>query len=350
MDLSSLHLLDPVFIDSVRESVTQAVHALVWAPDPGAGDCSMNDSGMGDFVPADHGDSDSGQVELAQDKTPDKAGEKPGGDKPSTDKAPDKPGEKPSTTPPERRVVDGSLEKKDVPGAGGPSAGVDFSIWGIVSRADPVAKVVIALLTVASIWSWAIIFEKIIALRAVNARSDKFEDRFWSGGSVDSLFDEVGRRPNSPMAALFAAAMREWRQSTTPDHTGQQTILGGVKERIERVMHVTLGREMARLQRNVGFLATVGATAPFIGLFGTVWGIMSAFQGIALQKNTNLATVAPGISEALFATALGLLAAIPAVIGYNRFAGELDRYAYRLEGFTGEFTAIVSRQLEGGAR
>ena len=346
MDLSSLHLFDPVIIDSVRESVTQAVHALVWAPDPGAGDCSMSDSGMEDFVPADHGDGDSGQVELAQDKTP----EKPA-DKPSTEKTPDKPGDKPSTTPPERRVVDGSLEKKDVPGAAGPSAaGVDFSIWGIVSRADPVAKVVITLLTVASVWSWAIIFEKIIALRAVNARSDKFEDRFWSGGSVDSLFDEVGRRPNSPMAALFAAAMREWRQSTTPDHTGQQTILGGVKERIERVMHVTLGREMARLQRNVGFLATVGATAPFIGLFGTVWGIMNAFQGIALQKNTNLATVAPGISEALFATALGLLAAIPAVIAYNRFAGELDRYAHRLEGFTGEFTAIVSRQLEGGAR
>ncbi|MGH7006263.1 MAG: protein TolQ, partial [Alphaproteobacteria bacterium] len=283
-----------------------------------------------------HSHTDSGGtdgVELAQDKAP----ENP---------AP----EKPTTTPPEKRVVEGEIDKKDTPGAGGPTSTVDFSIWAIIARADPIAKAVIALLTVASVWSWAIIFEKIIALRAVNARSDKFEDQFWSGGSVDSLYDEVGRRPNSPMAALFAAAMREWRQSTTPDHNGQQTILGGVKERIERVMHVTLGREMARLERNVGFLATVGSTAPFVGLFGTVWGIMTAFQHIAVQKNTNLATVAPGISEALFATALGLLAAIPAVIAYNRFSGELDRYAHRLEGFTGEFTAIVSRQLEGGAR
>jgi biopolymer transport protein TolQ len=329
MDLSGLPLFDPILIDSVRDTlaaardhVAGAVHALApgWVPDG-------TDPGPG---------GDEGGVELAQ-ATPDKPAEKPG--------------DKPSELPPEKRVMEGSLEKKDAPGAGGPSAvGVDFSIWGIVARADPIAKVVIAILSVASVWSWAIIFEKLIALRSVNARSDKFEDRFWSGGSVDSLYDEVGRRPNSPMAALFASAMREWRQSTTPDHTGQQTILGGVKERIERVMHVTLGREMARLERNVGFLATVGSTAPFIGLFGTVWGIMNSFQYIAVQKNTNLATVAPGISEALFATALGLLAAIPAVIAYNRFSGELDRYAHRLEGFTGEFTAIVSRQLEGGVR
>jgi biopolymer transport protein TolQ len=333
MDLSGLHLFDPILIDSVRDTfhaardqLAGAVHALApsWMPDAGAfGGDYGGDPSAGDAP---------GHVELAETTTP------------------EKPGEKPSTTPPDKKVVEGSLERKDTPGAGGPSSTVDFSIWGIISRADPIAKVVIAILSVASVWSWAIIFEKIIALRSVNARSDKFEDRFWSGGSVDSLFDEVGRRPNSPMAALFAAAMREWRQSTAPDHTGQQTILGGVKERIERVMHVTLGREMARLERNVGFLATVGATAPFIGLFGTVWGIMNSFQHIAIQKNTNLATVAPGISEALFATALGLLAAIPAVIAYNRFSGELDRYAHRLEGFTGEFTAIVSRQLEGGVR
>jgi biopolymer transport protein TolQ len=341
MDLSSFHLIDPAVLESVRETVTHAVHAVLpaWSGDPGAPDFGAPDFGAADLgapVPAawhapDAHDAPDG-IELAQDKAP--------------EKAPDTP---PSTTPPEKKVVETDIAKKDTPGAGGPSS-VDFSIWGIVSRADPIGKAVIALLTVASVWCWAIIFEKIIALRAVNARSDKFEDQFWSGGSVDTLYDDVGRRPNSPIAALFAAAMREWRQSTTPDHTGQQTILGGVKERIERVMHVTLGREMARLERNVGFLATVGATAPFIGLFGTVWGIMNAFQGIAIQKNTNLATVAPGISEALFATALGLLAAIPAVIAYNRFSGELDRYAHRLEAFTGEFTAIVSRQIEGGVR
>jgi len=333
MDLSGLHLLDPAVFDSVRETVAHAVHAVLpaWSADP----AGMDPAGADSFG----WQTDADGVELAQDKAP----EKPPGDKPAA--------EKPPTTPPDRKVVETDIAKKDTPGASGPSAaGIDFSIWGIVMRADPIGKAVIALLTVASVWSWAIIFEKIIALRAVNARSDKFEDQFWSGGSVDTLYDEVGRRPNSPIAALFAAAMREWRQSTTPDHTGQQTILGGVKERIERVMHVTLGREMGRLERNVGFLATVGSTAPFIGLFGTVWGIMSAFQGIAVQKNTSLATVAPGISEALFATALGLLAAIPAVIAYNRFSGELDRYAHRLEGFTGEFTAIVSRQIEGGVR
>ncbi|HEY7608908.1 MAG TPA: protein TolQ [Alphaproteobacteria bacterium] len=341
MDLSGLHLLDPVVIDSVRDTlftardhVVSAAHSLVaaWIPDGGdVGADPQPDFGQHHYAHGGAVDDGRGQVDLAEAPA-------------------EKPADKPPTVPPEKRVTEGSLERKDVPGAGGPSSSVDFSIWGIVSRADPVAKVVIAILSVASVWSWAIIFEKIIALRSVNGRSDKFEDRFWSGGSVDSLFDEVGRRPNSPMAALFAAAMREWRQSTTPDHTGQQTILGGVKERIERVMHVTLGREMSRLERNVGFLATVGATAPFIGLFGTVWGIMNSFQHIAIQKNTNLATVAPGISEALFATALGLLAAIPAVIAYNRFSGELDRYAHRLEGFTGEFTAIVSRQLEGGVR
>lgn len=329
MDLSGLQLLDPAVVDSVRATIGHAVHAIMPAWN---GDFSPPDSfdWQAEWASPDH---DPGGIELAQDKPA----------------AP--PGEKPSTTPPDRKVVETDIAKKDTPGAGGPStSAIDFSIWGIVMRADPIGKAVIALLTVASVWSWAIIFEKIIALRAVNSRSDKFEDQFWSGGSVDTLYEEVGRRPNSPIAALFAAAMREWRQSTAPDHTGQQTILGGVKERIERVMHVTLGREMGRLERNVGFLATVGSTAPFIGLFGTVWGIMNSFQGIAVQKNTNLATVAPGISEALFATALGLLAAIPAVIAYNRFSGELDRYAHRLEGFTGEFTAIVSRQIEGGVR
>jgi biopolymer transport protein TolQ len=340
MDLSGLQLLDAAVVDSVRATIGHAVHAIMpaWSGDfspPDSLDWQAGDWQPGDWASPGHDPgADTGGVELAQDKpaTP-----------PDAEKAP--------TTPPDKKVIESDIAKKDTPGAGGPTAAhVDFSIWSIILRADPIGKAVIALLTVASVWSWAIIFEKIIALRAVNSRSDKFEDRFWSGGSVDTLYDEVARKPNSPIAALFAAAMREWRQSTAPDHTGQQTILGGVKERIERVMHVTLGREMGRLERNVGFLATVGSTAPFIGLFGTVWGIMNAFQGIAVQKNTNLATVAPGISEALFATALGLVAAIPAVIAYNRFSSELDRYAHRLEGFTGEFTAIVSRQIEGGVR
>ncbi len=312
MDPIGFLLFDTVLIDGARDALANAVQAFSPAY----------------FDPA--AEAGHGEVELAQ------AG-------PRVE-------DKPSPAPP-GKVTESSVDVKNAPGAGTTSAvAIDFSVWGIIVRADPITKAVIVILTLASIWSWAIIFEKFLALRSVNLRSDKFEDRFWSGGSVDSLYEDIAKRPNNPMAALFAAAMREWRQSTTPDASGQQTILVGVKERLERVMHVTLGREMSRLQRHVGFLATVGATAPFIGLFGTVWGIMNSFQSIAIQKNTNIAAVAPGISEALFATALGLIAAIPAVIGYNRFAGELDRYAHRLEAFTGEFTAIVSRQLEGGRR
>ena len=227
-----------------------------------------------------------------------------------------------------------------------PSSTVDFSIWGIISRADPIAKVVIAILSVASVWSWAIIFEKIIALRSVNGRSDKFEDRFWSGGSVDSLFDEVGRRPNSPMAALFAAAMREWRRSAAKGLLGTAVMRASLQQRIERVMNVTVGREMERLERFMSYLATVGSTAVFVGLFGTVWGIMNSFQSIAASKNTSLAVVAPGIAEALFATAIGLVAAIPATIFYNKFAAEVNKQAQRMEGFADEFSAILSRQID----
>lgn len=308
MDLSGLHLFDPTLVDSVRHTVAAAqdqiagaLHALApgWVPDGG------------DYGSPDPGDG--GRIDTVE-----------------------APGEKPSTVPPDKKVVEGSLEKKDTPGAGSPTSSVDFSIWGIVSRADPIAKAVIAILSVASVWSWAIIFEKVIALRAVNSRSDKFEDRFWSGGSVDQLFDEVGRRPNSPMAALFAAAMREWRQSTTPDHTGHQTILGGVKERIERVMHVTLGREMSRLERNVGFLATVGATAPFIGLFGTVVGIINAFKGISTEKSTGLGAVAGGISEALVATAFGLFVAIPAVMMFNYFTNRVESFDVEMDNSSSE--------------
>ncbi len=313
MDVSALSYFDPILLHSLGDSLAAAGDAARALYD-----------GVGGPGSADY--------ELAQSTPPVS-------------------GEKPSTTPPERKVGETPVDTKNVPGAGNaPAAGVDFSIWGIVKRADAVGKTVIGILVIASVWSWAIIIEKWLAVAAVNRRSDKFEERFWSGGSVDTLYEDVSKRPDSPMAALFAAAMREWRQSTSSDSSGQQTLLGGVKERIERVMNVTLGREMTRLNRHVGFLATVGSTAPFIGLFGTVWGIMHSFHEIAAQKNTNLATVAPGISEALFATALGLAAAIPAVVAYNRYVNQLDRYAHRLEGFTGEFSAIVSRQVESGAR
>jgi biopolymer transport protein TolQ len=223
----------------------------------------------------------------------------------------------------------------------------DFSILAIFLRADVIVKMVVAILVVASVWSWGVIFEKWLLLRRVNVRSNRFEQQFWSGGSVDDLYEEVGNRPSSPMAAVFGAAMREWRRSTGTNG-GPPKLMPGLGERIDRVMQVTLNREMGRIERYLGSLASVGSTAPFIGLFGTVWGIMNAFHHIALQKNANLVTVAPGISEALFATALGLVAAIPAVLAYNKLSTDFDRYAHRLEGFAGEFSAIVSRELESG--
>jgi biopolymer transport protein TolQ len=223
----------------------------------------------------------------------------------------------------------------------------DFSILAIFLRADVIVKMVVAILVVASVWSWGVIFEKWLLLRRVNPRSNKFEQEFWSGGSVDDLYEKVGSKPTSPMAAVFAAAMREWRRSTGTSG-GPPKLSPGLGERIDRVMQVTLNREMGRIERYLGSLASVGSTAPFIGLFGTVWGIMNSFHHIALAKNASLVTVAPGISEALFATALGLVAAIPAVLAYNKLSTDFDRYAHRLEGFQGEFSAIVSRELESG--
>ncbi len=221
-----------------------------------------------------------------------------------------------------------------------------MTVWGLFLQADIIVKAVIVLLVLASFWSWAIIFEKVLRMRRLRALADEFEDSFWSGGSLDDLYEELDNRPSDPMAAIFVSAMREWRRSTTGIGLKAERLKAGLKERIERIMDITLGREMQRLEKQMIFLASVGSSAPFIGLFGTVWGIMNAFTSIAAAKNTTLAVVAPGIAEALFATALGLVAAIPAVIGFNKLSTDLGRYSGRLEAFAGEFTAILSRQLE----
>jgi biopolymer transport protein TolQ len=228
----------------------------------------------------------------------------------------------------------------------GSIAATDFSLWGLFLKADLLVKAVMLVLVGASFWCWAIIFEKGIRFRRLRAQADAFEDSFWSGGSLEELFDKIGTRPDHPMELLFVSAMREWRRSTSKGLVGEDFLRAGIKDRIVQVMHITLTREFERLGRCMGFLATVGSTAPFVGLFGTVWGIMNSFQAIALTKNTNLAVVAPGIAEALFATALGLIAAIPAVVAYNKFSTDLGRYTIRLEGFVGEFSAILSRQLD----
>lgn len=208
--------------------------------------------------------------------------------------------------------------------------------------ASPVVKAVMIGLLLASVWSWAIIIEKIFAFRRARFEADKFEQLFWSGQSLDELYATLSRGKTITMGALFVAAMREWKRSVE----GNIRALGGIQMRVEKVMDVTIAREMERLDRRLLFLATVGSTAPFVGLFGTVWGIMTSFQAIAVSKNTNLAVVAPGIAEALFATALGLLAAIPAVIFYNKFQADSAQISHRLEAFADEFAAIVSRQID----
>jgi biopolymer transport protein TolQ len=225
----------------------------------------------------------------------------------------------------------------------GTAAG-DLSIWGLFVQADIVVKLVMVLLVFASVWVWAIVFEKLTSLRRANRAADAFEDRFWSGGSLDELYEEEGTKPVHPMAAVFGAAMSEWRRSLRV--AGADFSRSGVRDRVERAMNVTVQREMDRMERWMIFLASVGSTAPFIGLFGTVWGIMHSFSAIAEMHNTNLAVVAPGIAEALFATAIGLVAAIPAVLAYNAISNDLARFASRLEGFGTEFGAILSRQSE----
>ncbi|MBO6946919.1 MAG: protein TolQ [Rhodospirillales bacterium] len=224
------------------------------------------------------------------------------------------------------------------------SVGADqFAVMSMFLRADIVVKSVMVMLVLASIWCWAIIFEKLLTVRRLNKRSDEFEQAFWSGKSLDDLFDRVASNPRDPMAAVFSAAMREWRRVSG---SGSHGIRAGLSDRIDRVMQITVHREMDRAEKYMTFLATTGATAPFVGLFGTVWGIMHSFQSIAISSNTSLAVVAPGIAEALFATALGLLAAIPAVVAYNKLSRDLDRYAGRLESFAGEFSAILSREMD----
>jgi len=223
-----------------------------------------------------------------------------------------------------------------------PDAAVDLSILQLFLNAHIVVQIVIVGLLAASIWSWAIIIEKFFMFAKARKETDKFEQVFWSGQSLDELYQALAQRRNVGMAALFVAAMREWKRS----FEGSARSFGGLQMRIEKVMEVTIAREVERLESRLLVLATVGSAGPFIGLFGTVWGIMTSFQSIAASKNTSLAVVAPGIAEALFATALGLVAAIPATIFYNKFASQVNKQAQRLEGFADEFAAILSRQID----
>ncbi|MGR3490920.1 MAG: protein TolQ [Shimia sp.] len=224
----------------------------------------------------------------------------------------------------------------------GHDMGTDLSLWGLFNAATPLVQVVMLGLVVLSVWSWAIIINKTLAYRAARRRAAKFDKQFWSGEPLDELYDQLGAEPKSAAERVFVAGMTEWRRS----HREDGAMIPGAQSRIERSMDVAILKETDRLQKGLPILASIGSTAPFIGLFGTVWGIMNAFIGIAEQQNTNLAVVAPGIAEALLATGLGLLAAIPAVVAYNKFATDADRILSGFEAFSDEFSTILSRQLD----
>lgn len=218
-----------------------------------------------------------------------------------------------------------------------------ISIVSLFVRADAIVKAVFVLLVLASLWSWAIIINKWMALGTLKRRASKFERTFWSGLSLDELYQQFSQRNDHPFAAIFTSALREWRRAFEGGPP-RESLLSGVKDRIDKAMNVTIQRETEGIERQLGFLATVGATAPFVGLFGTVWGIMIAFQGLSNVKEATIAMVAPGISEALIATAMGLFAAIPAVWAYNRYSTKLERVTTRFDTFVEEFSSILQRQ------
>lgn len=219
---------------------------------------------------------------------------------------------------------------------------VDVSLWGLFMEAGLIVKLVMIGLLLASVWSWAIIVDKSLLYARTKRQLDRFEKVFWSGQSLEELYRTLSDRSPTGMGALFVAAMREWKRSFERGANSQI----GLQTRIDKVLDVSLSREAERLEKRLIFLATVGSAAPFIGLFGTVIGIMTSFQAIAGSKSTNLAVVAPGIAEALLATALGLLAAIPATVFYNKLSTDVAKITTRLEGFADEFSAILSRQID----
>ncbi|MFD1508750.1 protein TolQ [Lacimonas salitolerans] len=219
---------------------------------------------------------------------------------------------------------------------------IDFSMWSLFARSTLTVKLVMISLIIASFWSWSIIVQKLISYRKARAEAAVFDQAFWSGEPLDELFDQIGAEPSGRSERVFAAGMIEWRRS----HRQDGGLIAGAQARIDRSMDVAIAKEAEKLQSGLSILATVGSVTPFVGLFGTVWGIMHSFIGIAEQQNTSLAVVAPGIAEALLATGLGLLAAIPAVIFYNKLSADSDRIVASYEAFADEFATILSRQLD----
>jgi biopolymer transport protein TolQ len=226
------------------------------------------------------------------------------------------------------------------------SENIDFSMFALFMSADYVVKTVIIILVIASIYSWSIIVAKILRLRQLKQMEKEFEEIFWSGNSFEDLYETLNFNRLDPKSKIFCAAISEWKKSRPSLDSQTNSNLESLKDRMQRSMIVTFNKESEVIEKNLTFLATSGSTAPFIGLFGTVWGIMNSFKSIAVAQNTNLSVVAPGIAEALFATALGLFVAIPAVVAYNKISNDLSKYFISLETFMDEFTTIFFRQLE----
>lgn len=226
------------------------------------------------------------------------------------------------------------------------AAAGQFSLTTLFWETDLIIKADILAVIFMSVWSWAIIFEKIYLLHSVKEAAKRFQAQFWSGASLDEMFDKLEKKPFrlDPMSAIFVAAMREWRRSSKTLSTGLHGT--SLQQRIERVMQICLDREMERIEKRMTFLASTSSVAPFLGLFGTVWGIINSFSAISATSAASLTVMARGISEALFTTALGLMAAIPAVLAYNKFSSDINRYAQELENFAGEFGTILSRQID----
>ena len=214
----------------------------------------------------------------------------------------------------------------------GLASNTDFSLVSLFLRADVIVKSVMIILVAFSIYSWAIIFDKIRLFRKINKSAEEFEEKFWKSKSAETFYNNLPSATNDPMAEVFKSSMQMVMKSRSKSN---------LSERLEGVLEANIEKQMTNVDKNYTFLATVGSTAPFIGLFGTVWGIMNSFQSIAISRNTSLAIVAPGIAEALFATALGLLAAIPAVIAYNKFSNDSKKYSQKLENFSKRFISII---------
>src|SRR5215471_7869051 len=234
------------------------------------------------------------------------------------------------------------MNPADISSSVAPLTSSNLSLFHLFWHAHWIVESVMVGLLICSVWVWAIALNKTLLFKRIRKAGDQFEQAFWSGQSLEELYRTLSAKPEHSTGVLFVAAMREWKRS----FEGHARSFAGLQMRIEKVMDVAIAREIEHMERRLLVLATVGSAGPFIGLFGTIWGIMTSFQSIAASKNTSLAVVAPGIAEALFATAIGLVAAIPATIFYNKFSSEVNRQAQRLEGFADEFTAILSRQID----